>query len=88
MASFLSSNICLNEVSKWPAAGQGLQIAKWLAVIIFPIILQIYKYLSIESPLYTTMQFYFNVLSFLGIELQQGEKRKQKKFHNVTQLQK
>ena len=37
-------------MSKWPAAGQGLQITKWPAIFqLFP---EIYEYLSIESPLY------------------------------------
>ena len=40
-------------VSKWPAAGQSLQITKWPAIDLFPLNLEMYEFfLSIETPLF------------------------------------
>ena len=51
----------LIDESKWPAAGQGLQITKWPAVQLFPKYLEIYKSLSNKTLLYLleiTKRFY------------------------------
>ena len=48
-------------MSKWPAAGQGLQITKRPAVQLFPINLEICWVLTNETPLYLlgiTKHFY------------------------------
>ena len=61
----MATSICLRQfkfaVSKWPAAGQGLQKTKWPAVLLFPINLEICWVLSNETPLYLlriTKRFY------------------------------
>ena len=51
-------------VSKWPVAGQGLQITKLLAVELFPIILEICEYLSIENSLFSSVSIDYNVVLF------------------------